>query len=255
MTVQQARSLGPIGALRVRPRRPRGFSIAALALFALVVAGCASPGATWPGGTGSPATTGTAQPTTTGSLAPGSAGPSALGDIPAGRGIAEGGGGPLSYTFREEWRRARVEAWKWRSGAYLVMASGQYVNDDGVPSSWNIYFLAGSAADALLVVEIDPWGKVTATKEATGAEIASRLGDSRTRIVYSIIDSDTAVQLGKAALGNSYNLAKTKDPSLSLNSGAVGGGGPFWTYTLFYNSTATYVSARINALTSEVTLH
>ncbi|HEY5276701.1 MAG TPA: hypothetical protein VIK38_09265 [Coriobacteriia bacterium] len=55
---------------------------------------------------------------------------------PPGREISEGGGGPVQYTFREEWRRALAQAQKWRSGAYLVKAVGQQVNDEGVPSYW-----------------------------------------------------------------------------------------------------------------------
>jgi len=58
-------------------------------------------------GTGTAVATGT--PTTSDQAA--------AGDIPAGRGIAEGGGGPLSYTFREEWRKARPAAQNRRSGA------------------------------------------------------------------------------------------------------------------------------------------
>jgi hypothetical protein len=70
---------------------------------------------------------------------------------------------------------------------------------------------------------------------------------------YAIIDSDTAVGLGKTALASRYDLAKTKDPRIGLNFSLVDGSGPFWTYTLFDESTATYVSVQIDALTGEVT--
>ena len=174
-------------------------------------------------------------------------------DIPPGRAIPEGGGGPLSYTFREEWRRARAEAQKWRSGAYLISATGDYVNDDGLPNSWSIRFIDKAAADAVLLVDIDPWGKVTATREVTGGGVSSFVDKYTKRIPYNIIDSDTAVGLGKAALTAKYPLAKTNHPSLSLSFSGLDGSGPYWTYTLFSSSTAEYVSAQINALTSVVT--
>jgi len=194
-------------------------------------------------GTGTAVATGT--PTTTDQAA--------AGDIPAGRGIAEGGGGPLSYTFREEWRRALAAAQNWRSGAYLISASGDFVNDDGVPSQWTVAFIDKADADAVLVGEIDPWGKVTATREVTGDGVSSFVGQYTKRMPYAIMDSDTAVGLGKTALASRYDLAKTKDPRIGLNFSLVDGSGPFWTYTLFDESTATYVSVQIDALTGEVT--
>jgi hypothetical protein len=221
------------------------------ALLLLSVVACTTSAATWPGSSSAPAVTGSSGFTAAASL-PGSAVPSTLDDIPPGRSIAEGGGGPLTYTFREEWRRARAEAWKSRPGAYLVMAAGSYVNDDGVPSSWSMSFLS-PGADALVAIEIDAWGKVTATKAIAGAEIASRLGGSTGRIPFSILDSDRAVSLGKAALGRVYDLTRTKDPSLGLNN--VAAAGPRWIYTVFNNVTAAYVTARIDALTGEVTLN
>ena len=174
-------------------------------------------------------------------------------DIPLGTGIADGGGGPLSYTFREEWRRARAEALNWRGGAYLITAVGQNVTDDGVPSSWSLRFIDKADADAVLLVDIDPWGKVTQTRQVTGDGVISFVNKYTKRMPYTIIDSDEAVELGKAALASRYNLAKTKEPSLNLDFSRVDGSGPHWTYMLFYESTAEYVSAQIDALTGEVT--
>jgi hypothetical protein len=183
----------------------------------------------------------------------GTAGQTLLGDIPPGRAIPEGGGGPNSYTFREEWHRARAAAQAtWRSGAYLVSASGNFVNNDGVPSSWTLAFIDHPSPDAVLVVEIDPWGKVTSTREITGVGTSSFVGQYTQRVPYAIIDSDTAVGRGRTALASQYDLAQTNFPSLGLNFSLVDGSGPFWTYTLLNEPTAAYVSVRINALTGDV---
>jgi hypothetical protein len=216
-----------------------GFAIAALTL---VGCGGAVSTATASVGQGSPSI-GSPAPTTA------NGGQSLTDDIPPGRGIAEGGGGPLSYTFREEWRRARAEAQKWRSGAYLITATGNYVNDDGLPNNWALKFIDKAAADAVLLVDIDPWGKVTQTREVSGSGVSSFVGPHTNRIPYGIIDSDTAVTLGKAALAAQFPLDKTNEPSLALNFSEVDGSGPYWTYMLFYESTAEYVSARMDALT------
>jgi hypothetical protein len=239
-----------------------------LAFSALALVGCATGGASprtvgqrsgapvasvgWVAATTTAAAATTAAASTAATNASATAGATLADDIPPGRSIAEGGGGPLSYTFREEWRRARAEAQKWRSGAYLITASGNYVNDDGEPNSWTLKFIDKANADAVLLVDIDPWGKVTQTRELSGSGVASFVGQYTKRIPYSIIDSDTAVGIGKAALAANYPLDKTNDPSLALNFSEVDGSGPYWTYMLFYESTAEYVSARIDALTGAV---
>jgi len=174
------------------------------------------------------------------------------GAIPPGREIAEGGGGPVQYTFREEWRRTLAEAQKWRSGAYLINAVGNQVNDEGVPSWWMMVFIDRADADAVLRVEIDPWGKITRTEEVTGDGVTSFVNQYTKRIPYAIIDSDQAVTVGKAALGERYNLLKTKDPELVIGTSVLTGGAIDWTYMLFYTSTAAYVSAQLDALTGEV---
>jgi hypothetical protein len=175
-------------------------------------------------------------------------------DIPPGREIAEGGGGPVSYTFREEWRRALAEAQKWRSGAYLIKAVGNKVNDEGVPSYWALAFIDKAEADAVLRVEIDPWGKVTETEEVTGDGVISFVDKFTKRIPYDVIDSDEVVTIGKAALAAHFNPLKTRDPLIALSSNEITGGTLHWTYMLFYESTAEYVSALIDPRTGEVTL-
>ena len=217
-----------------------------LSVLALVLTGCGgssfgpTPGTSIsPGGTPLASTQGT---TST----------SNADDIPPGRAIPEGGGGPNSYTFREEWRRARTAAQTWRAGAHLVSATGQYVNDDGEPNSWFMVFVDPGNLNAALTIDIDPWGKVTDREEVTGEGLISFINKYTKSIPYRIIDSDQAVQIGKADLATRYNLNKTKEPSLSLNFSRTDGSGPYWTYMLFYNSTAEYVSSRINALTGEV---
>jgi hypothetical protein len=226
--------------------------------MALAFAGCGSAGASPTAApTAAPATQGSqtaAAGTQTAATGTPVSGQTTLDDIPPGRGIPEGGGGPNSYTFREEWRRARSVAQTWRSGAYLVSGAGSFVNDDGVPNSWSLTFVAEAAADRILLVEIDPWGKVTSTREVTGDQAVFLLGSHAGRIPYGVIDSDTAVAAGKAALGARYDLAKTRDPRIGLRFRDADGSGPYWTYTLFNVSTAAYVSARIDALTGAVTL-
>jgi hypothetical protein len=218
-----------------------------LAVVALTLGGCgsAASSATAAGSQGG-------TPLVTANQATATTGQTLADDIPPGRGIAEGGGGPLSYTFREEWRRARAEAQKWRSGAYLITATGNYVNDDGLPNNWALKFIDKAAADAVLLVDIDPWGKVTQTRVVSGSGVTSFVGPYTKRIPYAIIDSDKAVGIGKATLASQYPLDKTNEPSLALNFSEVDGSGPYWTYMLFYESTAEYVSARIDALTGAV---
>ena len=203
----------------------------------------------------SPTTTAGTQPPAT-QPAETSAGPGGVSDaasqIPPGREIPEGGGGPVSYTFREEWRRGLAAAQKWRSGAYLITATGDMINDEGVPSSWSLIFLDKAAEDAVLIVGVDPWGKVTAQRQVNGTGVNSFVDNYTQQIPYDVIDSDSAVSAGKKALGARYNLKSTKDPRLALNFSATDGSGPYWNYTLFYISKAEYVTARIDALTGEI---
>jgi hypothetical protein len=236
--------------------------VLALVLAALALAGCGTGGASQSqvsqhsdtaAGTAAQSTAAQRTGTPAATAVPTLGGSTATDDIPPGRQIAEGGGGPLTYTFREEWRKARSEAQKWRDEAYLIAAVGDFVNDDGVPSSWSLNFIDRAAADAVLVVEIDPWGKVTGTREVTGDEVTSFVSQYTNRIPYSIIDSDHAVGLGKAALASRYDLDKTKDPRIGLNYSSLDGSGPYWVYTIFYESNAEYVSAQVDALTGDVT--
>jgi hypothetical protein len=219
-------------------------------VLALVVgvtlAGCTGGGGSLPPGAGPVPGSLTGTSGTSGTV------PAAASQIPPGRQIAEGGGGPVSYTFREEWRRALGTAQGWRSGAYLVTAVGDMVNDDGVPNSWRLTFADKAAPDAVLLVDIDPWGKVTNRREVTGSGATGLVGDSTKPIPYDVIDSDQAVTVGKKELGATYNLAKTKDPLIALNYDRKDGSGPYWSYVLFYESTAEYVTARIDARTGEV---
>lgn len=217
-----------------------------LALAVLAPAGCASAGSSGTAPNGGP--------TPLASSLPGTAGASISGDIPAGRSIAEGGGGPLTYTFREEWRRALAQARSWRPGAYLISAAGSFVNDDGVPSEWMFAFVDRAGPDVVLVIDIDAWGKVTASRKVSGEGVSSFVSQYTDRIPYEVIDSDAAVGLGKPALAARYNLAKTKEPRLGLDFSSTDGSGPYWSYTLFNQSTAAYVTAQVHALTSTVTV-
>jgi hypothetical protein len=219
---------------------------AALGLAAVLAIGCGSPGPTR-------APIGGPEPTLAASAPPATpTGPALSQEIPPGREISEGGGGPAQYTFREEWRRALAEAQRWRDGAYLVTAAGEMVNDEGVPSHWALTFTDKPDADAVLLVEVDPWGKVTQTREVTGDGVSSFVDEYTNRMPVDVIDSDTAVGLGAAALASRYDPAVTRDPRLGLHFSSRDGSGPYWTYTLFDEATADYVSAEIDALTGRV---
>jgi len=212
-------------------------------------------------GCGSPGTTGTATGLPAGSHAtvepsaattPGSSSTVSVSEIPPGRAISDGGG-PAQYTFREEWRRALAAARQWRSGAYLINASGNQVNDQGVPSYWIMAFIDKAAADAVFRIEIDPWGKVTRTNEITGSSVTSFVDEFTTRIPYDVIDSDQVVTVAAAALGAKYDLAKTSDPAVAIGSTAVSGGELRWTYMLLYSPTADYVSVAVDPTSGEIT--
>jgi hypothetical protein len=219
-----------------------------MVLFALLWGGIVLAGCTG----GVPAgKTGTSSEASASAGGSGTGGTSVSAEIPPGREIAEGGGGPAQYTFREEWRRALQEAQKWRSGAYLVIASGDMVNDDGVPSYWALNFIDKTDADAVLKLDIDAWGKVTQKRELVGSDVGSVVTKYTKRIPFDIIDSDQAVTLGKAALGSRHDLSKTKDPRLGLNISETDGSGPYWTYTLFDQQTAAYITARMDAMTGK----
>lgn len=227
--------------------------VCAVALAILVVAGCSgsasSPTVSGPGPSSAP----TAAP---GSGAAGSPTPAASaaadGSIPPGREISEGGGGPKQYTFREIWRRALalVQA-SWRPQAYLLTATGNQVNDEGVPDYWSLLF-ADPAADAVLLLDIDGYARETERHEVTGEGLSSFLGTGARKVPYAVIDSDQAAAVGKADLTLRYNLAKTKDPRLALGYSAKDESGPWWTYSLFFTSTAEYVVSTIDALTGTV---
>lgn len=233
-------------------RARRTFSrrwLAVLLLSTLLLAGCSGAGST-PSGSTPPSTATGAAATSTPSGSTGSGTVSGSSPIPAGRSIREGGGGPVSYTFREEWRRALAVAQQWRKGAYLITASGTKINDNGVPSSWLMKFVDAIPADAVLMVEIDPWGKVTAKREVKTSEATDLLQPGDAKIPFGVIDSDAAVAAGKRVLAPKYNLSKTKSPSIGLTFRADHTG-PYWTY-LVEAPGSKYLSAKVNALTGAV---
>jgi len=69
-----------------------------------------------------------------------------------------------------------------RNEAYLIAAVGDFVNDDGGSEQLVTQLIDRAAADAVLVVEIDPWGKVTGTREVTGDEVTSFVSQYTNRI-------------------------------------------------------------------------
>jgi hypothetical protein len=224
-----------------------------LVVLAVVAAGCGSAGSASPGTSaiaspsGAGPTAGVPTPST-----PASSVPDPGGTIPPGRSIADGSGGPATYTFREEWRKALERAQAWRSGAYLISAACQDVNDDGVPSHWALVFIDRTDADAVLRLEIDPWGKVTGTMELTGDAVGSFVDRFTKRIPFAVIDSDTAVATGRTVLAAQLVLTKTKDHMLSLSHWPNHDGALDWVFTVFDTHTANYASVTIDALSGTV---
>jgi len=219
--------------------------VAAFALAIMTLAGCGGPDQKPPGQTGGDQLA-TSTPGNPDSPA-GDAVPGAT-SIPPGRSFSEGGGGPKSYTFREEWRRASVVARQWREGAYLVTASGQNVNVDGVPSSWTMMFVDAIPTDEILFVEIDPWGAVTKKRTVKTAEVTDQLQPGDDRIPFGILDSDAAVTNGKDALSTA-NLPVSGNARLTL-SYFRDGSGPFWSYIVEGPSPSGTI-VRVNANTGE----
>ena len=221
-------------------------TLAALLLTACIVPGGPGSGSTVRGpsdatssGPGSSTAT---ESSTQGGDAAGDAVPGAE-SIPPGRSFAEGGGGPNSYTFREEWRRASQEAQKWRPGAFLVTASGPNVNNDGVPSSWSMRFVNAIPTDEILVVEIDPWGTITRKHTIRTAEITDQLQPGDAQIPFGIMDSDAAVAKGEEALSGGMS-----SNARLLLSFARDHTGPYWSYVV-EGPDSQLATARINALT------
>ena len=235
---------GVVAVLKV-DRRPIASVFIAILGFVVILAGCT-------GLTKDSAGSQTSNATNTTAAGNAGSGSAVAGQILPGREIAESGDGPTQCTFREEWRRALATAQKWRAGAYLITATGEMINDEGVPSSWRLLFIDKAAADALLMVDMDPWGKVTSQRELTGSEVGSFVNAHTKAIPYDVIDSDKVVSVGKKALAARYDLAKTKDPRVGLNYSVIDGSGPYWVYTLFYSPNAEYVTVRMDALTGEV---
>jgi hypothetical protein len=230
---------GPIG---------RSGVVAALALCATLVAlaGC---GGTGPGN-GAGSAGGTPGTVATGTAGPGTGSPVdgavviVADSIPDGRAISGDGANP-EYTFRSLWKRAVPGALAWRPDAFLVSASGDFVNNDGVPSEWMMVFRTRATGAKDLRVWIDPWGKVTRTQETAPDDTYG------TRAVMpNIIDSDEAVAAALPALAERVAPATTKDPRLGL--GFKDGAGPQWYYTAFATTDAAYVTATIDALTGKV---
>jgi hypothetical protein len=219
-------------------------------LGVLVVAGCALGGCAQRATTES-APGGVARQTAPATTGPGFAQPRAT-DIPPGRSFAEGGGGPKSYTFREEWRRALKVARQWRKGAYLVTASGNNVNSDGVPSLWSMKFVNAIPTDEILVVEVDPWGNISSQHKVSTAKVTDLLQPGDGKIPYGVLDSDAAVAAGRAALAKKHDLATTSNPALRLEY-ARAGTGPHWVYYVEEKS-PTYFTAEIDALTGAATV-
>lgn len=169
-------------------------------------------------------------------------------EIPAGQAFAEGGG-YTAYTFREVWRKALAVARAWRSGAYLVYASGTYVDERGVPTMWQLRFVDAIPTDQILTIDIDPWGTVAAKTPVNTAQVTDLLQPGDAKIPFGIMDSDSAVKLGRSVMSTAHNLDLSNNPALLL-SFSRDHTGPYWTYSVDGPS-GSRVSAQVDALTGE----
>lgn len=240
----------------MKPIRLASSSIAVLGLAALLLAACSGlgrPARARSGGdqlvaasTRTSATQAFEVPAGV-SASRGSAVPNAS-SIPPGRSFSEGGAGSKSYTFREEWRRALSVAEVWRSGAYLITASGRNVNDDGVPSTWSMKFVDAIPTDEVLMLDIDPWGTVTQKHLAKTSVITDLVQPGDGRIPLGIMDSDAAVAKCKQALAAAQRPV-TGNADLGL-AFVRDGSGPFWSYVA-EGPDSRYFIAGVNAVTGE----
>jgi hypothetical protein len=245
----QSGGVGMRGTIARNPQRGRR---GALGLLAVVLAGtlalAAGCGGSTSGAGSGPAAPGSQAATTT---APGTGGQPA-GDgpvvvtpdsIPDGRTIS--GEGNPEYTFLSLWKMALVDAFKWKPDAYLASASGDFVNNDGVPSEWMMVFRTREAGGKDFRIRIDPWGKITQSEETAPDDT---LG---TRAVMpTIIDSDEAVAKALPALSAKVSPAQTKDPRLGL--GFKSDAGPSWRYIVLDATTGNYVTVTLDANTGAV---
>jgi hypothetical protein len=235
--------------------RTRSGSIAVMLLaVVLVVAVLAAPagGCTRrkpPGSTTTTSTTGTTDATSSAGSQEGTgAAVEGATSIPPGSSFVEGGGGPSSYTFREEWRRALASAQQWRQGAYLVTASGDNVNSDGVPSEWSLRFVDAIPTDEILVVGIDPWGQITSKVGIDTRKVTDQLQPGDGRIPEGILDSDAAIRLGHAALSSAGS--DTTGTTRLLLSFDRDGSGPYWRVVVEQPG-GGIATASVNALTGQ----
>ncbi|HOJ33007.1 MAG TPA: hypothetical protein PK975_05560 [Candidatus Hydrogenedentes bacterium] len=142
--------------------------------------------------------------------------PPRLEDIPDGRDVSVGGA-PPEYTFRSLWKRALVGAQQWEPDAYLVYACGEYLNDQGVPSSWTIVFCSRKAKKAWLCLTIDPWGKISDTSKGTGSppgvlEYASEALAAARPVPADLLDSDMLSKRAMKAVEERFGIASPWDP-------------------------------------------
>jgi hypothetical protein len=168
-------------------------------------------------------------------------------EIPPGQSYPEGS--YTAYTFREVWRQALVAARQWRGGAFLIGATGTYVDERGVPTMWQMRFVSSIPADQILTIDIDPWGQVSAKQVTNTAKVTDQIQPGDQRAPWGIMDSDAAVKVGRQVMATGHDLNLSNNPSLQLSFGRDGSG-PYWTYSVDGPS-GSRVSAQVDALTAK----
>jgi len=230
---------------RRRLLAPAGIAIAIAALMSLGSAcSLAKPTTqtTGTGATGGSSTSATLSTGTTMLLGNGVGLPSSA-SIPKGRTYTTSTEGHPSYTFREIWRRAIVEAQKWDPDAFLVQAFARDMNSEGVPSEWTLYF-ARQSDGAYQIAKMDPWGNVTSTQTfASGAK------SSWHAVPIGVIDSDTVAKLGTQRFID-LNASGFSRQQVQLDW-ATSQPVIRWSYIVLDGSSHKFLGEVMNALTGE----
>lgn len=177
---------------------------------------------------------------------PGAAIPDAK-EIPPGQSYPEGT--YTAYTFREVWRQALLTARQWRDGAFLIGASGTFVDERGVPTMWQMRFVSSIPADQILTIDIDPWGQVSAKTIIDTTKVTDQIQPGERKVPWGIMDSDAAVKVCRQVMSTGHDLNLSNNPSLQLSFGRDRSG-PYWTYSVDGPSSER-VSAQVDALTAK----
>ncbi len=146
-------------------------------------------------------------------------GPS-LDEIPDGKDVSVGGA-PPEFTFRTLWKKALRNAQLWSPKAFLVYAAGEFLNDKGVPSSWEMVFSKPEDDSECLRLTIDPWGKISERSvcdrgSCSGLVHISSAFQSVKPVVATIADSDAVSREAARLCKERFWVTNPFDPCVVL---------------------------------------